>query len=469
MSNKRIGIKSSAQDNFLEPLNVTGLTATDVGTARPYSTTFNGTAGQGGAVSLSWTLPATSPAATSYDIKATRVSDNATVTVNSGSSAASYTFQGLESNVSYTFTIIPKNASGSAKTPNTVSGSTLSTTVPQAPQSPSATAGVNQNTINWVIGATGGKSLTKHDVNGSDGTSSLNLAASATSTTIADTANTSQTYTITATNGNGTSLGATTGTVTTLAPFFPPFFPPYFPFFPPFFPPYFPFFPFFPPYFAPPFFPPFFPFFPFFPPYFAPPFFPPFFPFFPFFPPYFAAPFFPPFFPAFCVHGDTPIRTPEGYVLAKDIKVGDTLSSYRFNELPLDRSQYVLETWSSESITEDQIVETTVESIKIRQAAVTVMLNEAKNRRFSLEHMLLARREDTYMFIQAGTLKVGDFLVYDINNRMTDVKVESIGYLDETVDVYDFSVTPYDLFIAGDVVAHNKKGAFQGPTRRDNL
>ena len=141
--------------------------------------------------------------------------------------------------------------------------------------------------------------------------------------------------------------------------------------------------------------------------------------------------------------------------------------SYKFNELPLDRDLYNAETWSSESITEDTVVETTVESIKVRQVAVTVMFNESKTRRFSLEHMLLARRDNTYMFIQAGTIKTGDFLVYDIEDRMVDVKVESIGFLDEDADVYDFSVTPYDLFIAGDIIAHNKKYFFQGPTIKD--
>jgi len=273
MAGPRKGIRSSASDNFLEPLNVTGLTATDVGTSRPYSATFNGTAGQGGAVSLSWTLPAASPPATSYDVTATKVSGpgsaaGTTVTVNNGSTSTSYTFEGLESAGVYTFTIIPKNASGSAKPTNTISGNVTVTTVPQAPQSPSATAGVDQNTVSWTIGANGGKALTRHNVTGTDGTSSGNLSASATSVVISDPSLGSQSYSITATNDNGTSSAATTSTITTIAPFFP-FFPPFFPFFPPFFP----------------FFPPFFPFFPFFP------------PFFPFFPPFF--PFFPPFFPFF--------------------------------------------------------------------------------------------------------------------------------------------------------------------------
>jgi len=57
MATRGKGIKSSAQDNFLQPDNVTSLTATDVGTSRPYLATANTTSaasasGTGGAVSL---------------------------------------------------------------------------------------------------------------------------------------------------------------------------------------------------------------------------------------------------------------------------------------------------------------------------------------------------------------------------------------------------------------------------------
>ena len=56
MANKKIGIKSSAQDNFLEPKAVTGFTATGV----------NGGAFNNGSANLAWTLPSDSPAATLY-------------------------------------------------------------------------------------------------------------------------------------------------------------------------------------------------------------------------------------------------------------------------------------------------------------------------------------------------------------------------------------------------------------------
>ena len=289
-SSKRKGIKSSAQDNFLEPNAVTGLSASNVGTSRPYLATGNtvsaaNAAGTGGAATLSWTLPPASPPATSYTITTTPATYSA-VTENANTS---YTFEGLGSEISYTFTVVATNAAGSSV--STTSGPVTITTVPQAPTGASVTSAVaNQDSVQWNAPATGGLAITSYTVTSSDSAQNAPRTNATSPSVFTEVGGTSQSYTIVAINANGTSAGASTGSITTLPPFFPPFFPPYFPpFFPPFFPPYFP--PFFPPYF-PPFFPPFFP--PYFPPYFVPPFFPPFFP--PYFPPYFVPPFFPPYF-----------------------------------------------------------------------------------------------------------------------------------------------------------------------------
>ena len=374
-------ISSSAKGAPGVPTNVT---ATDVGTNRAFNN---------GAATVSFTAGA-GATATSFTVTSSPGSYTA-----SGSSSP-ITVEGLQSNTSYTFTVTGTNASGTSN-PSSASASMTATTVPATPSAPTVTTAALADTVSWSAPANGGKAITGYTWASSDAKGAT-VGSGTTSVVVTQEGDTSQTYTVYATNDNGNSGTSNASNSVTTPPFFPPFFP-----------------------------------------------------------------FFPPYFPNFCVHGDTEIRTSNGYVKAKDIQVGEKLVSYTFNELPLDRDLYNIETWSSESITEDTVVETSVESIKIRQVAVTIMLNESKTRRFSLEHMLLARRGDTYMFIQAGTLKIGDFLVYDIEDRMTDVEVQSIGFLDEDVDVYDFSVTPYDLFIAGDVIAHNKKALFQGPTIKD--
>ena len=249
MANKKIGRKSSAQDNFLEPSAVTSLTATNVGTGRAYNN---------GAASLTWSLPAASPPATLYTITSTPATTTQTT------SSTSYTFTGLTSAASYTFTVVASNAAGSSQP--TTSGSITATTVPQAPSAtvstsaagPTPSPASGHDRITFSANATGGSAITTFAI-----TSSIRGSLSANATSPFDTASpNSETYTVYVSNANGQSLGTTTGTVETFTPphfppFFPPFFPPHFPpFFPPFFPPHFP--PFFPPHF-PPFFPPFFP------------------------------------------------------------------------------------------------------------------------------------------------------------------------------------------------------------------
>jgi hypothetical protein len=282
-TSKRKGIKSSAQDNFLEPNAVTSLTGSDVGTNRPYND---------GAVNLTWSLPAASPPATLYTITTTPVTTTQT------SATTSHTFTGLASNTSYVFTVIASNAAGSSLPTTTT---VTATTVPSAPRNAVATTPANNtDRVTWDAPlADGGKAVSSYTIVSSDGPSYVN---SVSPKDISETGNTTQSYTVYALNANGTSAGVGTNQVTTFTPphfppFFPPFFPPHFPpFFPPFFPPHFP--PFFPPYF-----PPFFP--PFFPPHF-PPFFPPHFP--PFFPPYFgfSPPYFPPYFGGYPFFGFSP-------------------------------------------------------------------------------------------------------------------------------------------------------------------
>ena len=214
---KRAGRKSQSSNDFLEPKPVENLTATDVGTNRAYNN---------GALDISWTLPADSPEATSYTITTTPSTSTYTT------SGTSYQITGLSSNTAYTVSVYGSNAAGDGQ--STTSSSVTVTTVPQSPQSVSATAGVDKDTVSWSAGATGGKSITSYSITSSDSKSFTGIGSSPYDVT--QEADTAQTYTIYAINDNGTSEGSTTNQVTTLPPSFfsPPYFPP---FFPPFFPP----------------------------------------------------------------------------------------------------------------------------------------------------------------------------------------------------------------------------------------
>jgi hypothetical protein len=148
---KQAGRMSQSANDFLEPKPVTNLVATDVGTNRPFNN---------GAASVSWTLPADSPAAVSYDITTTPT----TVTTNTGSTSATIT--GLSSNTSYTVTVIAKNAAGNSA--GTTSSSFTATTVPQAPSVSATDVGTNRPfnngaaTVTVTANATGGKAISTY-------------------------------------------------------------------------------------------------------------------------------------------------------------------------------------------------------------------------------------------------------------------------------------------------------------------
>jgi hypothetical protein len=462
MANKRVGIQSSAQDNFLEPSAVTGLTATAV----------NGGDSGNGSVNLTWSLPAASPPATLYAITSTPA------TTQQSTTSTSFSFPGLAGGVSYTFTVVASNAAGNSQ-PAT-SNSATPTTKPNAPSAPTASSpNANQDVVTWSAPSDlGGTANTGYTVKSSDGPT-YDYGAGVTSATINETAGTSQTYQVLAKNANGSGpYSASSNSVSTTAPFFPPFFPffppffPFFPFFPPYFPPYFPFFPFFPPYF-----PPFFPFFPFFPPYFPPyfpffPFFPPFFPpgFGPFFPPGFG-PFFPPsfgpYFPYFkapkgyCIDGETVIQTTNGPKMVKDLAVGDKV--YSVNE--------------SDFMSGENFVDSLAETVEICEVEVTtpgegpfaisesegglwtyqkpvVSFNDDETKLSITQPIFIQSAEHGLTTVAAGEVVVGDKVVtVTPEGNTSEMIVETIKTFEESErTVYDVRTNTNKWFILGNYI-----------------
>jgi len=222
---KKVGRKSSAQDNFIGPNPVTNLTATDV----PSNRAFND-----GRIDLSWTNPTTGNTPTVYRI----FRDNyAVTTVNHPTNT--YSDTGRASNTSYSYYVRAEDSYNNATNSNTASAT--ATTVPATMSAPSATAGVDQDTITWTAPNSGGSTIIDYYIESNESpakTKTVTQAGSG-STTITNEANTSQTYRIRARNANGSGVfSAYSNQVTTQAPSFfsPPFFPPGF-FSPPFFPP----------------------------------------------------------------------------------------------------------------------------------------------------------------------------------------------------------------------------------------
>ena len=202
-----IGILDSAKiGKFLVPNAPTIGTATNTPSGRPYNN---------GAASVTFTPAGSGATATSYTV----TSSPGGYTASAVSSPIAVT--GLQSNTAYTFTVKANNANGSS-TASSASNSITATTVPQAP-----TIGTVSRSSNTVVSvpytdnATGGSAITSRTIASNP---SLSLSYSTTSSSpVAVTAsyagNQGYTFTITATNANGTS--AASGTSNSVTPYTP--------------------------------------------------------------------------------------------------------------------------------------------------------------------------------------------------------------------------------------------------------
>lgn len=126
---------------------------------------------------------------------------------------------GLQSNVSYTFTVTATNAVGTSA-PSAASNSITATTVPQAPTIGTATdLGTGTSvSVGFTANATGGSAITGFTATSSPG-SITGTGGSSPITVNGLTAGTAYTFTVTATNANGTSApSAASNSVTPVVP-----------------------------------------------------------------------------------------------------------------------------------------------------------------------------------------------------------------------------------------------------------
>jgi PKD repeat protein len=408
MAKKEIGGRSAQQNDFVPPLAPIISSAADIGTNRPFND---------GAISVTFSLPTESLPATSYTV--TAIASGQTTRTATGSSSP-ISVVGLASNVAYSVSMTATNVNGtsSATSPIIVTA----TTVPAAPNAPSVSTQVNQDNLSWNIPANGGKAISSYGWESNDAKSGTTAN---TSVSVAQEGGTTQAYRVRALNANGWGAWSPySGNVTTTPPFFP-----FFPYFPPYFPPFFPFFPWFP-------------FFPYFPPW------------FPYFPPY-----FPPFFPRFsplCIAADTMIHTKDGLVAAKDLAVGQKVTSFIIDEMSIDE-EHEMFSWNSDSFTlDEEYVEAEVVTV-IEKVNNIVYFNGDKTARYSTTQPLFVKVDDSYSVRTTGSIDIGTILIKpNFDGTYEEVEITEITLEDEVDVTYQINCEPYDWFVAGGYLVHNK-------------
>lgn len=145
------------------------------------------------------------------------------------------------------------------------------------------------------------------------------------------------------------------------------------------------------------------------------------------------------------------------FVPVKEIQIGDTIIGVSWNELTSEIEQDPF-TWSSETMTDVNVIETKITNIAPSVKDITIYFNNDESKRFSLEHTVLVKRENKYMFISTGTVEIGDS-IFETGPDWTVIEtpVLSIDTIDETRTVYKLDAAPTDVLIAGGIVVHNGK------------
>ena len=174
-------------------------TATNAGTGRPYNN---------GSATVTFTAPALNdgPPIISYTVTSNPGGYNATGT------SSPITVTGLQSSASYTFTVKANNSRGPSLA-SAASNSITATTVPQAPTIGTATGGNALATVAYTANATGGSAVTAYTATSSPGGFTGTGASPITVSGL--TWETPYTFTVTATNANGTSLPSAASNVAT--------------------------------------------------------------------------------------------------------------------------------------------------------------------------------------------------------------------------------------------------------------
>ena len=196
--------------SLTKPGTPTNITATNIGTDRPYNN---------GAATVSFTPSTSGDLATSFTVTSTPGSFIATGT------SSPILVQGLQSGVSYTFKVSATNSAGTSSD-SVASSSITATTVPQAPTLSSATSGFESSVVTFTNNGTGGTSITSNTVTPTGITGTIGTSPVTVSNLVGGT---TYSFSVTATNANGTSISsnsvsqtpftATGGVITTYSNF----------------------------------------------------------------------------------------------------------------------------------------------------------------------------------------------------------------------------------------------------------
>jgi hypothetical protein len=159
----------------------------------------------------------------------------------------------------------------------------------------------------------------------------------------------------------------------------------------------------------------------------------------------------------YCLDKNSLVSTPNGKVAIKDIKVGDIVMSSHFTEIdPTDpNGDLVIDTWSSDSLTFESAVTTTVVNMWEWSEQGQYVFNGKLKTTKSQPLITKDINDGRYYYTRAYSIVVGDH-VFDEDSEgwvpVTDIKFDP----EINFDVKILDTSPYNMFFAEGTLVHNK-------------
>jgi len=167
------------------------------------------------------------------------------------------------------------------------------------------------------------------------------------------------------------------------------------------------------------------------------------------------------FSPPKCIHEDTLIQTPSGLKPAKELAIGDEITSVLLREIPLsgedNLSDFDYVGFESETLTSEGFTTVSITSIVGSVKNSIIWFNGQSENKYSLSQPFFIKQENKYKVVPSAVVSVGDIVLnIDDQGNLIETLVKEIEYALGDYQVYQFSCEPQDWFIAGNYLVHNK-------------
>lgn len=159
------------------------------------------------------------------------------------------------------------------------------------------------------------------------------------------------------------------------------------------------------------------------------------------------------FSPSQCIEENTLVKTPNGDIPVKDLKMGDSIYSINIDEVNTNNSISL----NSSTLTATSLVEVEIDDVSVSQKDTVVCFNEDYSSKYSQEQPFFIKRDGSYGVISAGLINEGDYLIkINEDGSAEESLINNIEIFNGNFNVYSLSLSSQAWYIAGGCLVHTK-------------